>query len=364
MRYKQEYQKPDGRRLRLYARHPIDPTLVAPSPSALPVAMEGAHLRWHPLRQEWVAYAGHRQNRTFLPPKEFNPLAPMTDPNFPTELPQGNYDIAVFENMFPTLNPEARYHPDIPGVQTAAAKGVCEVVVYSQDADRSLGRLPLGHIELLLEVWGDRYRELGARDDIAYVLPFENKGPEQGVTLNHPHGQIYAYPFIPPIPKLFMQSEQAYYQLNRRTLLLDMIDREVQDQRRIIYEGSATLAFTPVCARYPYEVWVVPRRPVPSIDQLNDLERRDLARTLKTLLLKYDGLWKRSFPYLMLLYQAPCDGAEHPESHLHFEFLPPYRTSDRLKYLAGTELGAGVFANDAFPEDKAKELRAVEVSFE
>lgn len=361
MIYKRDFQKADGRWTRLYGRSEIDPHLTIPTPSDQPISQLGSHMRWHPLRQEWVAYAGHRQNRTFLPPKEFNPLAPISNPAYPTELPQGNYDAAVFENMFPTLSKNAGEPQELTGINTMPAKGACEVVVFTKDPDTSLGRLPLDHLCLILDVWADRYQELGKRDDIAYVLPFENRGVEVGVTLHHPHGQIYAYPFVPPVPARQQQSEKEYYERHGRTLLGDFVARERSEGTRMLYNGSDASAFIPACARYPYEVWVAPNRSVPSLADLNAGEKRDLARALKTVLLKYDGLWQRPFPYLMVLYQAPTDGQAHPESHCHFQFFPPYRSSDRLKFLAGTELGAGIFANDAFPEAKAKELQAVEV---
>jgi len=364
MQYKIRFAKPDGRVLYLYSRRPIDANIIATSPSSMPVSMEGSHMRWHPLRGEWVAYAQHRQNRTFLPPKEFNPLAPTVSAEYPTELPQGDYDVAVFENMFPTLSEKAVPPPTIPGVETAATRGVCEVVVFTKDPSSSLGRLPLDHIVLLLEVWGDRTRELGQRDDIRYVMPFENRGVEVGVTLHHPHGQIYAYPFVPPVPARELAQQQIYFEKNGIGLMTDFIARELRDRIRLLYDGPHAVAFVPVCARYPYEVWVAPKRAVPTMDRLEDHERVDLARALKTVLLKFDALWSRPFPYLMTMHQAPTDGHEHPEAHFYLEFNPPYRSSDRLKYLAGTELGAGVFASDSLPEDKARELQGVEVTLE
>ncbi len=362
--YKEILKKPDGRQLQLYSRKPIDPAIIATSPSPVAVSVQGAHMRWHPLRAEWVAYSGHRQNRTFLPPKEFNPLAPTRSREFPTELPAGDYDIAVFENMFPTLSRLAGDAPDLPGVPTMPSTGACEVVVFTKDAESSLGLLPLDHIALILEVWGDRYRELGSREDIEYLLPFENRGVEVGVTLHHPHGQIYAYPFVPPVPARQQLEEKAYYKANGRALVSDFVAREISDNTRILYNGDYAVAFVPVCARYPYEVWIAPKRRLSSMADMDENDRIDFARALKTVLLKYDGLWQRPFPYLMVAYQAPTDGGLHPECHFHFEFFPPYRSSDRLKYLAGTEIGAGLFANDAFPEDKAKELQAIEVNLD
>jgi UDPglucose--hexose-1-phosphate uridylyltransferase len=314
------------------------------------------HLRWHPLRGEWVAYASHRQKRTFMPPPEYNPLAPTKELQLPTELPQGQYDIAVFDNRFPSMTPAAHAAP-ASIVDTLPANGTCEVVVFTQDSQASLSSLELDHLELLLQVWADRTRLAPAQ--IQYVLPFENRGMEVGVTLHHPHGQIYAYPFVPPIPARMGECQQAYYQEHQRSLLQDLIQKEIADNQRIIYQDEQAIAFVPVCARYPYEVWIAPIQPVATFMELTVEQRQGLARALKTVTLKYDGLWNRPFPYLMAWFQAPTDKQAHPEFHLHAEFYPPYRTKDRLKYLAGTELAAGMFANDTLPEEKAKELQAV-----
>ncbi|HEY9642246.1 MAG TPA: galactose-1-phosphate uridylyltransferase [Coleofasciculaceae cyanobacterium] len=359
--YSQVLYKPDGRKLTLYSHHPIADNLVAPSPSQEPVAAN-PHFRWHPLRGEWVAYASHRQGRTFMPPPQYNPLAP-TQRQFPTELPQGQYEVAVFDNRFPSMT-VAAHDPPAAIVQTLPADGLCEVVVFTQDAESSLGLLPLDHLELLLQVWGDRTRVMGSLDHIQYVMPFENKGVEVGVTLHHPHGQIYAYPFIPPVPQRMQACQLAHYEQYQRGLLPDLIQQEIADRQRIIYQDQEAIAFVPVCARYPYEVWIAPIQPVATFLDLTPAQRQGLARALKTVTLKYDGLWHRSFPYLMAWFQAPTDGLLHPEWHLHAEFYPPYRTQDKLKYLAGTELAAGMFANDALPEEKAKELQAIAVEIE
>jgi UDPglucose--hexose-1-phosphate uridylyltransferase len=357
--YALELTKPDGRKLTLYSRRPINQRLVATSPSAEPIAAN-PHLRWHPLRGEWVAYAAYRQGRTFLPPAEFNPLAPTTDPVNPTELPQGDYDAAVFDNRFPSLTPSAQ-DPPRSIVDTLPARGRCEVVVYAQDAGTSLAKLPLDHIELLIEVWGQRTEALAENDEIEYVLPFENRGVEVGVTLHHPHGQIYAYPFVPPIPKRMNECELGHFQTTGQPLLQALIEAELGSGERVLYQGSHAVAFVPAWARYPYEVWVAPLQAAPYLAALGPDQRADLARALKTVLLKYDGLWQRSFPYLMAWYQAPTDGNRHAEAHVHAEFYPPYRTADKLKYLAGTELAGGMFANDALPEEKARELQAVTI---
>ena len=361
--FKTHLTKPDGRSLWLYARQPIPDGLPAPSPSAQPVAAN-SHLRWHPLRGEWIAYASHRQHRTFLPPPEWNPLAVTTDAAAPTEVPAGPWEVAVFENLFPTLTGLAHDPPESI-VETRPGRGACEVVVFTQDPTASLGRLPLDRIALIIDVWADRYEALGARDDVDYVFPFENRGVEVGVTLHHPHGQIYAYPFVPPVAARELEQQKAFHDARGRGLLQDLLTREVADAaRRVIYRGEHVLALVPVCARYPYEVWVAPMRPAPSLAALTSAERQDFARALKTVILKYDGLWQRPFPYIMAFHQAPTDGRPHPEAHVHVEFYPAYRMPNRLKYLAGSESGAGAFTADTLPEEKAKELAAVEVAID
>ena len=353
--------KPDGRQLHLYSRAEITHG-PAPSPGA-EALNPNPHLRWHPLRAEWVTYAAQRQSRPFLPPSDYNPLAPTTNPEFPTELPQGDYEIAVFDNRFPSLA-LAAHDPPASIVPTAAGVGHCEVVVFSQSPSDRLTTMELGKIELLIEVWTERYREIGALEQIKYVMPFENRGVEMGVTLHHPHGQIYAYDHVPPVPARELEQQQKFFDAHGRGLLQEIIGQELESGERIVAHSTSVIAFIPAFARYPYEVWIAPIRPAPSLAGLTIDERKDLASVLKTVLLKFDHLFESRpiFPYLMVMHQAPTDGHAHPEAHFHMEFYPPYRTKDKLKYLAGTELGAGLVAMDVLPEDKAADLRAVDVS--
>jgi UDPglucose--hexose-1-phosphate uridylyltransferase len=358
--FKRELKKPDGRDLILYARAPIDPPIdpAIAAPAAGRAGDRSSHLRWHPLRGEWVVYAGHRQDRTFLPPPDWDPLAPTTDPAHPTEVPGGGWQVAVFENLFSALGSTAAAPGEI--VQTAPAGGRCEVVVFTQDPAGSLGSLPLDHVELVLEVWADRTQALAARGDVHYVFPFENRGVEVGVTLTHPHGQIYAYPFVPPIPARALQLEQEHFARRRKSLLGELIAAEVAADRRTIYTGQHAVAFVPVCARWAYELWIAPHRAAPTLAALSDLERRDLARALRLVLQKLDRLWQRPMPYVLAVHQAPVRG-DHPYAHVHIEIYPWLRMPGRLKYLAGSEVGAGTFTADTLPEAKAAELRAVEV---
>jgi UDPglucose--hexose-1-phosphate uridylyltransferase len=356
--FKTSLKKPDGRALHLYSLQPIE-SEEAPSPrnDGKPAH---PHLRWHPLRQEWVIFASHRQDRTFLPPKDYSPLGLSVSKEFPTELPVGNYEVAVFDNLFPSLN-QSPETPSSQFVPTKSANGFCEVVVFTQDADASLGALTVERVKLVLDVIAERCDAIGATGKVQYVLPFENRGVEMGVTLHHPHGQIYSYPFTPPVPAQTLKSMREHWEKTGEGLFASLIQEEKKDGRRILMETEHTIAFIPVCARYPYETWIAPKRAVAHFSQLTEQEMTELSTTLKTMLQKFDLLWNKPFPYLMTFFQGPYDGQPHPEVHSHIQIFPPYRTKDRLKYLAGTELGAGTFVNDSLPEEKAAELRAVEI---
>ena len=321
-------------------------------------------LRWDPTLGEWVAYATHRQDRTFLPPAEYCPLDPTKPGGFPTEVPRPSYDIVVFENKFPSLSPnapEADGKPDGgagPVTATAPGRGVCEVVLYSQEHDSTLATMPEGRIRNLVHVWADRFEELGALDFVEYVFIFENKGEAIGVTLHHPHGQIYAYPFVPPRPKKALEAAREYRTQNGSCLPCALHAGELHDGRRVVAEGEHFVAFVPFYAHFPYEAHVYSRRCAPSIADLDAAERRDLANVLKSLLVGYDNLFGFSLPYMMVMHQAPTDGGDHEGvAHFHVEFYPPNRTADKLKYLAGSETGAGAYVVDVLPEDTAGRLR-------
>ncbi|HEX2728257.1 MAG TPA: galactose-1-phosphate uridylyltransferase [Rubrobacteraceae bacterium] len=317
-------------------------------------------LRWDPTLEEWVAYATHRQDRTFLPPAEYCPLCPTKPGGFPSEVPRESYEIAVFENKFPSFTPEAPT-PAEPGshlTPTAPGRGVCEVVLYSDEHDSTLAGMSGRRIRNLVEVWADRYEELGRREEVEYVFIFENKGEAIGVTLHHPHGQIYGYPFVPPRPRKEIDAAHRYRAKNGRCLHCDLLSQEHEDGRRVVAKGEHFTAFVPFYAHYPYEVHLYSRRCALSISDLSGEERSDLARVLKRLLLGYDALFGIPLPYVMVMHQAPTNGEDHSGvAHFHIEFYPPNRTAEKLKYLAGSEIGAGAFIMDALPEQTSGKLR-------
>jgi UDPglucose--hexose-1-phosphate uridylyltransferase len=318
-------------------------------------------LRWDPTLEEWVAYATHRPARTLLPPPAYCPLCPTKPGGFPTEVPRESYDIVVFENKFPSFTPDAP-EPEESGTAltpTAPGRGVAEVVLYSDEHDATLAGMSEGRIRNLVEVWADRYEELGSLDFVDYVFIFENKGEAIGVTLHHPHGQIYGYPFVPPRPARELEAARSYRSENEgRCLHCDLLSDEHEDGRRLISKGEHFTAFIPFYAHFPYEVHLYARRCVPSIADLLAEERRDMARVLKRLLAGYDRLFGFSLPYMMVMHQAPTDGKDYEGiAHFHVEFYPPNRTADKLKYLASSETGGGAFIVDALPEQTAGTLR-------
>lgn len=320
-----------------------------------------SELRWNPISREWVVTATHRQDRTFFPPPGFCPLCPTKPGGFPTDVPLPEYDIVVFENKFPSLRLPA-LEPAIAGddfyrVQPSA--GVCEVVVYSSDHTTTLAERSVNDIERLVRVWRDRYLDLGSRPEIDYVFIFENKGEAIGVTLPHPHGQIYAFSYLPPKIERELDSSRDHHARTGRCLHCDVLAEERRNASRVVVESEHFIAIIPFYARYPYELHLYARDHLPSMKAFTPPIERDLARILKTVLAKFDNLWGFSFPYMMVMHQEPTDGKDHPGSHFHIEFYPPHRTPEKLKYLAGCESGAGTFINDTLPEDKAAELRAV-----
>ncbi|MCW3052988.1 MAG: galactose-phosphate uridylyltransferase, family 1, partial [Chthonomonadales bacterium] len=206
----------------------------------------------------------------------------------------------------------------------------------------------------------DRFEELSAHDFVKYVYIFENKGKEIGVTLAHPHGQIYAFPFLPPIPEKEIGAARRYFERTGRNVFADILDQEMKDGRRIVAENPHFLAVVPFYARYPYEVHILARADRTAISDFDGEERSALAQMLKVVMEKYNNLWDRSMPYIMLMHQRPSDGADYGYYRFHIEFYPPYRTPDKLKFLAGSEAGAGAFINDTHAEVTAQTLRETE----
>jgi UDPglucose--hexose-1-phosphate uridylyltransferase len=270
------------------------------------------------------------------------------------------YDVHIYPNDFPAFS--------IPAPRTAVkgddfykvrpSHGKCDVVLYHPDHQTSLAELPVNHILKVVRLWRKRFLELKATPGIRYVQIFENKGEVIGVTMPHPHGQIYSFPFIPPRLEKELSAARAYQHRHGHCLYCDILKKERRSARCIIAENSAFTAFIPFYARWPFEVHIFSRRHLETLEAFRPSEERSLAEILKWVTLKYDNLYQMSFPYMMLMHQAPTHG-KYPYFHFHIEFYPPHRSKDKLKYLASIETGTGTFLNDSLAEEKAAELRAV-----
>jgi UDPglucose--hexose-1-phosphate uridylyltransferase len=328
--------------------------------------------RWHPLREEWVIVAAHRQDRPWS-----GGTVEHAEEELPEYLPDcylcpGNVRVSgkrnddytgtfVFDNDHPSVSPDAPETPAPPtGIyRNRPARGLARVVCYSPKHNLTLGELEREEVANLLRVWQDEYTDLGSRPDIAHVLTFENKGAAVGVSNPHPHCQIYATNFVFKTIETEARAAQRHLAETGRVLFQDILAAERQDGRRIIAENDSAIAFLPYFARYAYEVFVAPKQTHPSIAALSEAEVRDFAAVLKTVLVKFDNLWQMPFPYVMPLHQAPTDGGDYSGFHFHIEFHPPLRKPNLLKYLAGPEIGGGNFLSDTSPQEKAAELRAL-----
>lgn len=327
--------------------------------------------RWHPLREEWVIVAAHRQDRPWSGETvEANSVA---RPGYVEDcyLCPGNARVSgavnppyesifVFDNDHPCVGSNAPQptSTDFAVFQNRPAQGIARVLCYSPRHDLSLAQLELSEVERLINAWQREYTDLGCRAEINHVLIFENKGEVVGVSNPHPHCQIYATNFVFKTIEVEAKASHRYWSENSRVLFADIINAEQQDGRRIIFENETAIAFIPYFARYAYEVFVAPKRTHPGIDSLGDAEARDLAQALRETAIRFDNLWQMPFPYVMPLHQAPTDGGDYRSFHFHFEFHPPLRRPNLLKYLAGPEIGGGNFLSDTSAEEKAAELRA------
>jgi len=328
--------------------------------------------RWHPLREEWVMIAAHRNHRPWVG-QMVRPRAEAV-PSYAADCPlcPGNTRVSgvrndvyggifVFDNDHPCVGPAApREIPSPPPpYRNRPATGAARVVCYSPLHNVALAELPVDRVTDLLRVWQAQYRELGALPEVRHVLVFENKGEVVGVSNPHPHCQIYATNFVFKTIENEARVSQTYWAEHGRTLLEDIIANERADGRRILAERGSAVAFIPYFARYAYETFVAPKQAHTSLAGLDGAELRDLADVLHEVLVRFDNLWEMPFPYVMALHQAPTEGVGCDGFHFHIEIHPPLRKPDLLKYLAGPEIGGGSFLSDTSPELKAGELQSV-----
>lgn len=315
---------------------------------------ETADLRFDPLNSEWITVASHRQQRAFLPPANACPLCPTTDSNL-SELPD-NFDVAVFENKGPAFGPATGDidHPqgNIFGFSTKA-NGRCEVVVFSPEHTGSLASMPISRVETVISAWQDRTENLQRTPGIVQVFPFENRGEEIGVTLHHPHGQIYSYPFVTPRTQRLISSIDNF----SGDFFQQLADFEFSSER-VVLESESFVAYVPFAARWPVELHLMPKRQLPDLSVLTEDEAKELASVYKNLLQGIDTLYESPTPYISAWHQAPMI-ENRDRVRLTLQITSPRRAEDKLKYLAGSEAAMGAFVGDVAPETSAARLREV-----
>ena len=329
----------DGREL-IYFDHGDDGGRDCPDTRPLPPRPAASELRHDPLTDEWIAIAGHRQDRTFLPPTDQCPLCPSA-PGRLTEIPASDYDVVVFENRFPSFS---RDH------------GRCEVVCFTSDHDSSFAALSPEQVELVMTAWVDRTAELSAMAGVEQVFCFENRGAEIGITLSHPHGQIYAYPFVTPRTRQTLASADRHRERTGGNLFADVLAAERAAEVRLVAENRHWTAFVPAAARWPFEVHVYPNRWVPDLVALEPAERAAFGPLYTDVLRALDGLFGVIMPYVAGWHQAPVRYGRDL-AYLHLELFSIRRAPGKLKYLAGSESAMGAFVNDVLPEEAARMLR-------
>jgi UDPglucose--hexose-1-phosphate uridylyltransferase len=347
----------DGREL-IYFDERDDARRDLPDRRELPEPPPASQLRHDPLVDEWVAVATHRQSRIFLPPSDQCPLCPST-PRRSTEIPAYDYDVAVFENRFPSLSDRALEPPGelTPYTPTRPGAGRCEVVCFTADHDAAFGTLPPERVRTVLEALADRTTALAALPGVEQVFCFENRGVEIGVTLHHPHGQIYAYPFITPRTRAMLTTAAAHAErTGGRNLYADVLAAERADGQRVVAANEHWTAYVPAAARWPFEVHLAPHRPVADLPALDEAERAAFGPLYLDLLRRLDALFDAPMPYIAAWHQAPVRTGREL-SHLHLQLFSVRRAADKLKYLAGSESAMGVFINDVQPERAAELLR-------
>lgn len=321
-------------------------------------------MRLDVLTGEWVILAPHRMDRTHLPTAARCPLCPSRCGAM-TEIPADDYDVAVLDNRFPSMAPSAGAVPTWvdgdPLWPQQPATGRCEVICFTSEHSSSFAELNPSRAATVIEAWADRTRVLSGVPGIRQVFCFENRGAETGVTLHHPHGQIYAYPFIPPRTDRLLAQASAHRDRTGRDLLSDVLAAELRAGTRIVHQGAAWTAYVPAAARWPVELHLVPHRAVPDFSGLDVAERCELARLYPALLRRVDAFFADQHepgpvPYVAGWHQAPV-GPGRDLMRLHLQLFSVRRAAGKLKYLAGSESGVGVWLNDTTPELIARRLR-------
>ena len=317
-----------------------------------------AELRWNPLIKDWIMIATHRQNRPQMP-KDWCPFCPGSG-----KVPE-KFTVLKYDNDFPALSQNPPEPDDVCTelYKTKPAYGKCEVILYSPEHTITLPELPLEHIRELVDLWEERFVEISKDEKIKYVFIFENRGEAVGVTMPHPHGQIYGYSVIPKKIELEINSFKEHGKNTGRCLMCDMLKDEMSDKRRVIIENEDFVSFLPFFSEYPYGMYIAAKRHFQNLTDMTEGEKNNLAKILKETAGTLDSLFDYTFPYMMCMYQNPVNSGNTDFHHFHIAFYPPMRSADKIKFNASSETGAWAHCNPTCPEATSEELRAAHKRF-
>lgn len=311
-----------------------------------------AELRWNPFIKDWVMIASHRQNRPQMP-KDWCPFCPGSG-----KVPD-QFDVFQYDNDFPALSttPPTPDPVETSFFKTAPAYGKCEVMLYTSEHTKSLSQLSVSHVEKLVDLWIERFETLSKDDKLKYIFIFENRGEVVGVTMPHPHGQIYGYSYLPKKIELECEALAEYGEETRNCLLCDALAEEQKAGVRILHMNDSFVLFLPFYSEYPYGIQIASKRHFSTILDMNDQEKKDLAEIVLIATGSLDELFNQPFPYMMCFHNAPVNLNKEINWHFHIEFFPPMRSADKQKFNASSETGVWSHCNPTSPEEKAIELR-------
>lgn len=318
-----------------------------------------AELRWHPLIKDWVMIASNRQNRPQMP-KNDCPFCPGSG-----KVPD-DYEVFMYPNDFPALSQDPPKPDDVATdfFKTAESYGKCEVVLYSPDHTKPIRELTDEHMNKLVDLWVERFNAMKADEKIKYIFIFENRGEVVGVTMPHPHGQIYGYSFMPKKLCLELESAKEHKEQTGKCLYCDLLENEVKEGKRVIFENEHFTVFLPFFCEYPYGVYIMSKAHKGDITEFNAEERFALGQAIRRTSGMLDSLFDTNFPYMMCMHNAPVNSGDTSEYfHFHIEFFPPMRSDVKQKFNASSETGAWAHCNPTAPEEKAEELRAAYKKF-
>ena len=312
-----------------------------------------AELRYNPVTRDWLMVASHRQTRPQMP-KDWCPFCVGGG-----RVPDEGFDVLRYPNDFPAMSTTPPVPDDVAGELFVAqpAYGRCEVLLYSDKHHVRLADLSDEHVHKLARMWREVYEDFAANLKIKYVFIFENRGEVVGVTMPHPHGQAYGYPFVPRVIRDELAGAKEHYDKTGSCLFCDLLTQELADGRRVIFENDLFALYTPFFAQTAYSTHITAKRHIAGITQMTDDELNALGEIVRDTSAMYDALFDTPFPYMMCMHNAPTDGASNAFYHFHIEFIPPMRSADKQQFFASSETGAGAWCNPTCPEEKAGELR-------